>query len=235
MTRSGMDPGRSPLPIARLRRSPCVASRENDNRDPLPDTTQESVSEAWEADLRLARGALAGQPAATEEFLARMVCIPRILDALARATRPFRSAEDRRDTIQEVFVRVWAALGRFEGRSTLETWIYRFCALTLLDVRRRQDRAPAQFDSEPDRWLIDPRVATLAEQDCLVLQSAVERLLPEESAIVTRKHFDDRTFDEIADSLGVSPNTAKSRYYRAMNSLRRWLWPGFGRGSGPLT
>ena len=60
---------------------------------------------------------------------------------------------------------------RFEGRSTLETWVYRFCALTLLDTRRARDGAAVQFDVEPAVWLRDPTRERLSEHDAVLRQA----------------------------------------------------------------
>ncbi|MFO1053604.1 MAG: sigma-70 family RNA polymerase sigma factor [Planctomycetota bacterium] len=210
-----------------------MASRENENREPPPDTIPPAADSGWAADLDLVRGTLAGRSAATETFVARMICIPRILDALTRASRPFRTAEERRETVQEVFARVWGARHRFEGRSSLETWVYRFCVLTLVELRRRGARTPGQFDVDPDHWVIDPRgTSGITGSDALLLRAAVERLDPSESEIVSDKHFAELTFEEIAQRLAISPNTAKTRYYRALRSLRQWLRRSFGGDGG---
>ncbi|MBI5851844.1 MAG: RNA polymerase sigma factor [Planctomycetes bacterium] len=205
---------------------------------PTPDTSQvpgpgdertggsEARSPAWDADREFVRAVMAGDPAAVESFVGRMNCIPRILDALAGRTGGFRSAEERRELAQEVFARVWAGLTRFQGRSTLETWVYRFCALTLVESRRTRSRR----DSAPDESIAtipSPDRHGLDAADALHVQAAVARLDPDEAAIVEARHFEGATFEEAAAKLCISINTAKTRYYRAIERLRRTLRRGF--------
>lgn len=52
---------------------------------------------------------------------------------------------------------------------------------------------------------------------------ALERLGPPEDEIVRRKHFDGQSFDALGSALGISPNTAKTYYYRALSRLRDLL------------
>ena len=53
----------------------------------------------------------------------------------------------------------------------------------------------------------------------------LDRLLPEESAVVRLKHFGELTFEEIAERECAPLATVKSRYYRALEKLRFWLAP----------
>jgi DNA-directed RNA polymerase specialized sigma24 family protein len=96
---------------------------------------------AWEADLALVKRVLAGERAAVDEFSSRMQCVPLILAALnARRGRPF-SAADTSDIAQDVFVLLWRKLGVYEGMSTLESWVFRFCHYEILNALRRRQRA----------------------------------------------------------------------------------------------
>lgn len=187
---------------------------------------QDGRNPAWSEDLALARAALAAEPAAIETFVRRMSCIPRILDALAKRSAAFRSPEERRELAQEVFARVWAKLPGFSGNATLETWVYRFCALTLVERLRARRREPGDAHEVLAALPADePR--RLATHDALRVQAAVAGLDADEAAIVEARHFDGATFEEAAARLKISPNTAKTRYYRAIERLRRVLRRGF--------
>ena len=53
----------------------------------------------------------------------------------------------------------------------------------------------------------------------------IERIDPRDAEVIQLKHFRHLSFDEIGETLGISPNTAKSRYYRALVRLREMLDP----------
>lgn len=183
----------------------------HDGRDP-----------AWREDLALARAVIANDPEAIETFVRRMSCIPRILDALAKRSAAFRSPDERSELAQEVFARVWAKLPGFSGHATLETWVYRFCALTLVERQRARRREPGDAH-EVLAALAAEQPQRLAAHDALRVQAAVAGLDADEAAIVEARHFDGATFEEAAARLRISPNTAKTRYYRAIERLRRVL------------
>ncbi|MCC6782074.1 MAG: sigma-70 family RNA polymerase sigma factor [Planctomycetes bacterium] len=202
--------------------TPDPAGPRLERDQPSAPQAQDSRNPAWSEDLALARAALAGEPAALETFVRRMSCIPRILDALAKRSAAFRSPEERRELAQEVFARVWAKLPGFVGHATLETWVYRFCALTLVERLRARRREPGDAHELLAALAADePR--RLAAPDALRVQAAVAGLDADEAAIVEARHFDGATFEEAAARLQISPNTAKTRYYRAIERLRREL------------
>ena len=53
--------------------------------------------------------------------------------------------------------------------------------------------------------------------------AGLESLEEDEAAVVRLKHFEDLTFERLAEVLGIPTNTAKTRYYRGMRKLRRRL------------
>lgn len=176
-------------------------------------------------DLELVRQARAGSQPSIDRFVERMRCIPRILHAHnARTGRPL-SEEDLADAAQQVFARLWARTGEFRGESRLESWVYSFCKHVFLarlrDGGRRGERAL-------DARALELRPATErgAGVDGLDVEHVLAALLalPDEEARVVRlKQLEDLTFDEIASRLSIPSNTAKSRYYRALASLRERL------------
>jgi RNA polymerase sigma-70 factor (ECF subfamily) len=178
---------------------------------------------AWEADLALVKRVLAGERAAVDEFSSRMQCVPLILAALnARRGRPF-SAADTSDIAQDVFVLLWRKLGVYEGMSTLESWVFRFCHYEILNALRRRQRARQSESIEPgDAWTAAaPRPSGAVAY--ARLHEILERLAPREATVIRAKHFDGLTFDEIGARLGIPSNTAKTHYYRGIERMRPLL------------
>lgn len=183
------------------------------------------------ADLRLIESVLAGEPEARERLASRLACVWPILEARNRRHGGRLSAEDLANVAQDVLLALWERLDRYRGTCTLETWVYSFCELTLRNALRRAARRGTLIPVEElaliQRRESDPTTGPLHEglYDCL------ERLEPEMRELVLRKCLDGTSFAQIGRSLGVSPNTLKSRYLRAIEQLRDCL--GSKREPGP--
>jgi RNA polymerase sigma-70 factor (ECF subfamily) len=181
---------------------------------------------AASSDLRLVQAVRAGDPAAVERFVERMRCVPRILAAKnARLGSPL-ARDELADVAQEVFAAVWSRLDEFAGRAALESWVYSFCVLTLRRAAAgRSLGAPRDAAYEPPAG--GSGTEGLERLDEEHLYAALRELAPEEAEAVCLKQLDGLTFEAIAERLRVSPNTVKTRYYRALVRLRRRLVPLF--------
>lgn len=207
-----------------------MAFEDSSNQSLQPST---NTDRNGHADLALVRAVLAGDSEAADRFLDRMRLIPRVLSSLSKRDGAPLAADVLSEVSQEVFARVWAALPKFGGLATLETWVYRFCVLTLFD-HRRGPRTESRGDFE--LWsagIPDGSHGSLSRHDAAILHAALARLLPEETEIVEARHFRAMTFDEAAVALSISQGTLKTRYYRAMSRLRVWLRRAFGDNDEP--
>lgn len=153
------------------------------------------------------------------DLIERLRCVPRILSAKnALLSRPLGRA-DLEDLAQETVMLVWSKRGEFEGRSSIETWVYPFCYHALMNRLRAKVRSPRTGTELPE---LEPQQTT-EERDFTHVHAAIARLEPDEEQLVRLKHFDDMTFQEIGEKLSVSPNTIKARYYRAIGRLRVFM------------
>jgi RNA polymerase sigma-70 factor (ECF subfamily) len=150
------------------------------------------------------------------------------------ALRRFGLDADEADEVaQEVFVRAWRGLDRFEERARFSTWLYR---IAFNEAQRRLSRRPPRrADADPDR---DDAVASLAESPELApdavtlgrefeqtLERALGRLPPEWRAAVVLRDVEGLSTEEAAEVAGVGQAAFKSRLHRGRMQLRTLLEP----------
>lgn len=127
------------------------------------------------------------------------------------------------DLAQEVFVKLWRALPRYDGRARLSTWIYaitRNAAISTLRARRRSVSLsdPAVLAEVENREAApdpDPGDAALWRQ--------VEALPEKQRQAVILYYQDERAVDEVAAMMGMPVNTVKTHLHRARASLAATL------------
>jgi RNA polymerase sigma-70 factor (ECF subfamily) len=125
------------------------------------------------------------------------------------------------DVTQEVFVKVFRAASSFRQDARLSTWLYRIVANACLDELRRRRKVLLFGDMPP---AIHPTVPAVEppETDTDVTR-AVSRLSPRLRIAVLLRYYDDLSYDEIAQALGVTAGTVASRLSRAHAILARDL------------
>jgi RNA polymerase sigma-70 factor (ECF subfamily) len=167
----------------------------------------------------------------------------------AHCYRMLGSAEDADDLLQETLVRAWRGLPRFEGRSSLRTWLYRIATNACLNrLERRPPRtvpldhgpptAPGAppgdlLDREmwlgpyPDRLLADDEaarpeaVAEQLESVELAFVTALMRLTPQARAVLILRSVLEYSAQETADALGTTVAAVNSALQRARATVRR--------------
>ncbi|MDR2071534.1 MAG: sigma-70 family RNA polymerase sigma factor [Treponema sp.] len=135
----------------------------------------------------------------------------------------FRNAEDAADFAQEVFLKTYRNLSRFEGRSRFSTWLYTIAYNTAVNgvTRRREYRSLAEEDP-----IIDGDTPERIALRGLVRDAVLEAVqdLPENyRTCVDLFFFYDRSYQEIGVITGLPVNTIKSYVFRAKKLLRNKL------------
>ncbi|MCL2834190.1 MAG: sigma-70 family RNA polymerase sigma factor [Treponema sp.] len=132
----------------------------------------------------------------------------------------FRNAEDASDFTQEVFLKIFRSLQRFEGRSRFSTWLYKIAYNTALNSIRRKNeyRSLAEDDMVPDTDTPERVMLRKVIREA-VLESISD--LPERFRVcVDLFFFYDRSYQEIEMITGYPVNTVKSHVFRAKKLLR---------------
>ena len=145
----------------------------------------------------------------------------RLVDRYGRAVYTLAAriagcTEDAEELTQDIFLKAFSSLDRFGGRSSFSTWLYRIAYNTAVSHARR---------TRPKLCGIgERRLAALEEwaekQERLdALNRAVERLDPEERALVTLFYYEDRSVGECAAITELSEGNVKVQLHRIRKKL----------------
>ena len=155
-------------------------------------------------------------------------------DRVYGALRRFGLDADEADEVaQEVFVRAWRGLARFQERSQFSTWLYR---IAFNEAQRRLSRrSPARAEPEPDREDpivsvqespdLGPEAQTLDAEFERTLERALDELPAEWRAAVVLRDVEGLSTHDAAEVVGVREAAFKSRLHRGRMQLRALLEP----------
>jgi RNA polymerase sigma-70 factor, ECF subfamily len=135
--------------------------------------------------------------------------------------RLVRNEANAEDLISEVFLDVWRQAGRFEGRSSVSTWllsIARFKALSSL--RKKTD---AELDEEVAESIEDdgdsPEVTIQKKDKASAIRECLNHLSTEHREIVDLVYYHEKSVEEASQILGIPENTVKTRLFYARKRL----------------
>jgi len=134
--------------------------------------------------------------------------------------------EDAEDLVQDAILRMWhhqADKGGTPPDLPLVFSTIRFCGLNhhrSEKRRRKREESVIYLNDFQDVWL-DPLMEE--DEEALILRDAVQRLSAKLRDVVIMKFWGGLTFQQIAETLAISPNTAASRYRYAMEQLAQEL------------
>jgi RNA polymerase sigma-70 factor, ECF subfamily len=135
---------------------------------------------------------------------------------------------DAEDVVMNTYLKAWKALPRFDGRSSLETWLYRIahnCAVDMLRQRRHDpdqpEREASTVEDLPDRRQRPPDQAVAGAETEVLIRRALDQLSPEYRATLLLRFADGMSYAEIAASTGVSLGTVMSRIFNGRRKLQK--------------
>jgi RNA polymerase sigma-70 factor, ECF subfamily len=173
--------------------------------------------------------AIEGHLAAGRHARAFDLIVPEYKDRVFRlAYSILKDRAGAEDAAQETLVRVWKALPGFDGRAQLGTWIYAITRNTcLMELRKR--RRTVSLD-DPDSHEAQVAAASIAtgpasdpERDNLL--RLVEALPPNQQQAVRLFYLEDRSYDAVAEALGMPLGTVKNLLFRARRKLMELARP----------
>lgn len=131
------------------------------------------------------------------------------------------SREEAEDVVQECFLRMSRRLERLAGLSNIEAYLLTMVRNEALRYGSRLRLWRRRNGAYEGVRLVEDDPAR--REDAERVQQAVRALKPEQREVVFLKIWEELTFAEIAEILGISPNTAASRYRYGVEHLRKRL------------
>ena len=141
------------------------------------------------------------------------------------AYRMAGNPDDAKDMLQEILMSLYRNLAAYRAEGPFPAWLFRMASFRCTDFLRRRKRQGFSAE-EPDQFVDDkPDFKPESGMDLTQKNREVVRLMKslsrEQRLVVELKFFQHFTFDEIGNQLGISSNTAKSRLYAALKSMRQ--------------
>lgn len=128
------------------------------------------------------------------------------------------------DIQHDVFMDIWRSAGRFEGRSTVKTWVFGIAYRKTMDHFRKHKRV--DLTDEIDERVDDsPDAATClaSAQEAEHLRYCMDQLKPQHRSVVELAFYQDMTYGEIATVAEVPEGTIKTRVFHAKKLLLHCL------------
>ena len=188
-------------------------------------------------EARLVEGLRAGEEAAFAELM-------RLYGgAMLRLAQMYVSSQAvAEDVVQEAWLGVLKGIGRFEGRSSLKTWLFRIVA-NIAKTRGVREARSIPFSAlgdddgeavDPDRflgpgtrfpghWAVPPEGRLLADEALDVIAGAIDRLPPAQRTVITLRDVQGLSAEEVRNALDLTETNQRVLLHRARAKVRAAL------------
>jgi RNA polymerase sigma-70 factor, ECF subfamily len=129
------------------------------------------------------------------------------------------NATDAEDVLQETFIGAFKGLRSFEGRASVRTWLTRILVTQAARWHRDRRRSRTQQMDES----ITTSGGGAGSDASMDVNAAMQRLSPEHRQVLALREFEQMSYEEIAEVLGVPRGTVESRLHRARSEMREKL------------
>ena len=188
--------------------------------------SEERLEAATRPDESIVAGVVAGSSADFE------ILVRRHQSAIySFLLRMLHDPEEALDLTQEVFLKVFCSLERYDARFRFTTWMYRIASNAAIDhIRKRRPGRVLSLDTWPDDDQPVREVAGSGPTPDQILQAretrgrlegALKALPSDYRQVLLLRHEGERRYDEIAKITGLPIGTVKNRIFRAREILRR--------------
>ena len=130
--------------------------------------------------------------------------------------------DNANDVLQNTFIRIFKGIDNFKAKSTLHTWMYKIAYNESIRFLEKNKTTIAFSLSEPNidySKILTQDVYFNGDEIQLKLHNILSKLSVKQQRVFQMKYFDDLSFREISEILGISENTLKSSYYSVVKII----------------
>lgn len=140
----------------------------------------------------------------------------------ALAVGILRDRELAEDAVQQALLSIWKDLPQLRDPQRFDAWSYKLLVRACYsEARKRKRRMVEILGFEAREPVAGDDIGSVADRD--QLERGFERLSLDHRAVVVMHHYLDMPLEAVAAALGIPAGTARSRFHRAMASLRAAL------------
>jgi RNA polymerase sigma factor (sigma-70 family) len=145
-----------------------------------------------------------------------------------------RDSEVAADLVQETFMKAFSSLASYRSEYRFSTWLYKIAAncsidylrkkrINMLSLDREVETADGRLDFEVADYSFHPGRTLERKEQEFNIEEAITSLPEKYREVIIYRHKDDKSYEEIADLLGIPVGTVKARIFRARELLKKKL------------
>lgn len=145
-----------------------------------------------------------------------------------------KNDEAARDLVQETFMKAFNSLATYRSEFRFSTWLYKIAANSSIDYLRKKRIQALSLDQpietrngsvelEVADYSYNPERDLVNKEQKFSIEAAIESLPAKYREVIVYRHKDDKSYEEIADLLGIPVGTIKARIFRARELLKKKL------------
>jgi RNA polymerase sigma-70 factor, ECF subfamily len=152
-------------------------------------------------------------------------------EAIGHAVAIIGNREDAMDAVQEAFIDTFQALDRIDLARRFYPWFYIILRNRCYKLAARRKKREMNISDETE--IVAP-TSSIRPEDTMLLEQVMLELSAEDRELITLRHLDGLSYEELAERLEVAQGTIMSRLYYARKKLREKLarrsFKGFSEG-----
>ncbi len=134
----------------------------------------------------------------------------------------FRNASEREDNFQEIIYQLWKSYPDLRNKDSIGSWIYAVSINTSISRLKKKERIEYREELPESLDTYDIEEATIRENDFRLLLQAISNLNKIDKSIMLL-YLEEKSYDEIAEILGISKSNVGVRISRAKELLKKTL------------
>ena len=138
--------------------------------------------------------------------------------------RMLGNSEEAEDAAQETFLRAYARLSQYDPQMKFSTWVFSIANHHCIDRLRKRRATHISIDDNPvlenlQEDTPQPEHQALEQEQSIELQGLINLLEPEYRTPLVLRYWEEMSYEEIAEAMGVTVAAVKSRLFRARQQL----------------